>query len=164
MNVSRLVRLVVFLPVGALVVELNERSLSILEAIVEGHIASGEPMGSRTIAKQQKLPLSPATVRNVMSDLEEMGYIVSPHTSAGRVPTDKGYRFYVDTLLQVRNLSAQERHNIESHCQGGNLRTQELLKQAGRILSNMSSYTGIVLAPCRRPANWSRLPTISTTL
>ncbi|MCD6527120.1 MAG: heat-inducible transcription repressor HrcA [Desulfuromonas sp.] len=130
-----------------MVVELNERSLSILEAIVEGHIASGEPMGSRTIAKQQKLPLSPATVRNVMSDLEEMGYIVSPHTSAGRVPTDKGYRFYVDTLLQVRNLSAQERHNIESHCQGGNLRTQELLKQAGRILSNMSSYTGIVLAP-----------------
>ena len=65
--------------------ELNERSLSILEAIVEGHIASGEPMGSRTIAKQQKMPLSPATVRNVMSDLEEMGYIVSPHTSAGRI-------------------------------------------------------------------------------
>lgn len=127
--------------------ELNERSLNILESIVEGYIASGEPMGSRTIAKQQKMPLSPATVRNVMADLEEMGYIISPHTSAGRVPTDKGYRFYVDTLLQVRNLSAKERHNIELQCQGGNLRTQELLKQAGRILSNMSSYTGIVLAP-----------------
>lgn len=127
--------------------ELNERSLSILEAIVEGHIASGEPMGSRTIAKQQKLLLSPATVRNVMADLEEMGYIVSPHTSAGRIPTDKGYRFYVDTLLQVRNLSAKERQQIEAQCSSGNLRTQELLKQAGRILSSMSSYTGIVLAP-----------------
>lgn len=127
--------------------ELNERSLSILEAIVEGHIASGEPMGSRTIARQQKLPLSPATVRNVMADLEEMGYIISPHTSAGRVPTDKGYRFYVDTILQVRNLSEVERHNIESYCQSGNLRTQELLQKAGRILSSMSSYTGIVLAP-----------------
>ena len=127
--------------------ELNERSLSILDAIVAGHIASGEPMGSRTIAKCQKMRLSPATVRNVMADLEEMGYIVSPHTSAGRVPTDKGYRLYVNSLLQVRNLSSDERLQIESHCSSNNLQTQDLLKQAGRILSNMSSYTGIVLAP-----------------
>ncbi len=126
---------------------LNERSLSILDAIVAGHIESGEPMGSRTIANRQKLRMSPATVRNVMADLEEKGYIVSPHTSAGRIPTDKGYRFYVDTLLQVRNLSSEERLQIENHCSGNNLRTQELLKQAGKILSNMSSYTGIVLAP-----------------
>lgn len=127
--------------------ELNERSLSILDAIVEGHIASGEPMGSRTIAKRQKLQLSPATVRNVMADLEEMGYLISPHTSAGRIPTDKGYRFYVDTLLQVRNLSLDERNRIESQCKSGNLRTKEILQQAGRILSNMSNHTGIVLAP-----------------
>nr|WP_321529734.1 heat-inducible transcriptional repressor HrcA [uncultured Desulfuromonas sp.] len=130
-----------------IVMELNERSLSILEAIVEGHIASGEPMGSRTIARQQKMPLSPATVRNVMSDLEEMGYIISPHTSAGRIPTDKGYRFYVDTMLRVRNLSEAEQRNIDAFCQSDNLRTQELLKKAGRILSSMSSYTGLVLAP-----------------
>ena len=127
--------------------ELSERSLSILDAIVAGHIASGEPMGSRTIAKRQKLRLSAATIRNVMADLEEMGYIVSPHTSAGRVPTDKGYRLYVNSLLQVRNLSSDERRQIEAHCITGNIQTQELLKQAGRILSNMSSYTGIVLAP-----------------
>lgn len=126
---------------------LNERSLSILDAIVEGHIASGEPIGSRTIADRQKLRLSPATVRNVMADLEERGYIVSPHTSAGRIPTDKGYRFYVDTLLQVRNLTADERTHIDNQCSVSNIRTQELLKQAGRILSSMSSYTGIVLAP-----------------
>lgn len=126
---------------------LNERSLSILDAIVEGHIASGEPIGSRTIADRQKLRLSPATVRNVMADLEERGYIVSPHTSAGRIPTDKGYRFYVDTLLQVRHLSLSERQQIEAECNLDNVRTQELLKQAGRILSSMSSYTGVVLAP-----------------
>ncbi|OQY18293.1 MAG: heat-inducible transcription repressor HrcA [Desulfobacteraceae bacterium 4572_35.1] len=126
---------------------LNERSLSILDAIVEGHIASGEPIGSRTIADRQKLRLSPATVRNVMADLEERGYLVSPHTSAGRIPTDKGYRFYVDTLLQVRNLTASERQQIEVQCNSGAAQTQELLKQAGRILSSMSNYTGIVLAP-----------------
>ncbi|MBN2645580.1 MAG: heat-inducible transcription repressor HrcA [Desulfuromonadaceae bacterium] len=127
--------------------ELNERSLSILEAIIEGHIASGEPIGSRTIAKQGKLKLSPATVRNVMSDLEEMGYIVSPHTSAGRVPTDKGYRFYVDSMLQVRDLSSEERQWIDTHCNATGLQTEQLLKRAGHILSRMSRYTGIVLAP-----------------
>ncbi|MDY0213810.1 MAG: heat-inducible transcriptional repressor HrcA, partial [Desulfuromonadaceae bacterium] len=72
---------------------LNQRSLGILEAIIEGHITSGEPIGSRTIAKQHQEKMSPATVRNVMADLEEMGFIASPHTSAGRIPTDKGYRF-----------------------------------------------------------------------
>ena len=126
---------------------LNERSLSILDAIVEGYISSGEPMGSRTIAKRQKLSLSPATIRNVMADLEEMGYINSPHTSAGRVPTPKGYRFYVDTLLQVRNLSSRERQQMEQQCNLANMRTQDLLKRAGRLLSDMSNYTGIVLAP-----------------
>ncbi len=127
--------------------ELNERSLSILNAIVEGYIASGEPVGSRTIAKRQKLKLSPATVRNVMADLEEMGYINSPHTSAGRVPTAKGYRFYVDTILQVRSLSPSERQRIEERCRLENRRTEDLLKHAGQILSEMSSYTGLVLAP-----------------
>lgn len=127
--------------------ELNERSLSILEAIIEGYIASGEPMGSRTIARQHPQMLSPATVRNVMADLEEMGYIVSPHTSAGRVPTDKGYRFYVDSMLQVRDLTEAERLCIDAHCAASGLQPQQLLKRAGHVLSKMSHYTGLVLAP-----------------
>jgi heat-inducible transcriptional repressor len=80
---------------------LNERSRQILQAIIEDYTASGEPVGSRTVARCG-IGLSPATVRNVMADLEELGYIYSPHTSAGRVPTEKGYRFYLSSLLQVR--------------------------------------------------------------
>jgi heat-inducible transcriptional repressor len=126
---------------------LNQRSLSILEAIIEGHIASGEPIGSRTIAKQHKEKMSPATVRNVMADLEEMGFIASPHTSAGRVPTDKGYRFYVDTMLQVSDLSPRQRRNIESHCNTVDLHIEALLRRVGNLLSDMSCYTGVVLVP-----------------
>ncbi len=85
--------------------ELNDRGRRILEAIIEDYIASAEPVGSRAVTRRHQMALSPATVRNVMADLEEMGYLVSPHTSAGRVPTEKGYRFYVDSLLQVRQLS-----------------------------------------------------------
>ena len=126
---------------------LDQRSLSILEAIIEGHIASGEPIGSRTIAKQQTEKMSPATVRNVMADLEELGYIASPHTSAGRVPTDKGYRFYVDTMLQVRDLSPGQRRNIDLHCNEVDLHIEALLRRVVNILSDMSCYTGVVLVP-----------------
>ncbi|MDD2557878.1 MAG: hypothetical protein PHH87_06230 [Desulfuromonas sp.] len=126
---------------------LNERSLSILEAIIEGHITSGEPIGSRTISKCHKEKMSPATVRNVMADLEEQGYVTSPHTSAGRIPTDKGYRFYVDTMLQVRNLSPRQRRNIDSHCNDVDLHVEALLRRVGNVLSDMSCYTGVVLIP-----------------
>lgn len=126
---------------------LNERSLSILEAIIEGYISSGEPIGSRTIAKCHKEKMSPATVRNVMADLEEQGYVTSPHTSAGRIPTDKGYRFYVDTMLQVRDLSPRQRRNIESHCNDVDLHVEALLRRVGNVLSDMSCYTGVVLIP-----------------
>lgn len=126
---------------------LNQRSLGILEAIIEGHITSGEPIGSRTIAKQHQEKMSPATVRNVMADLEEMGFIASPHTSAGRIPTDKGYRFYVDTMLQVRDLSPKQQRNIESHCTTVDLHVEALLKRVGNLLSDMSCYTGVVLVP-----------------
>lgn len=126
---------------------LNERSLGILEAIIEGHISSGEPIGSRTIAKCHKEKMSPATVRNVMADLEEQGYVTSPHTSAGRIPTDKGYRFYVDTMLQVRDLSLRQRRNIESHCNDVDLHVEALLRRVGNVLSDMSCYTGVVLIP-----------------
>ena len=127
--------------------ELNERSRRILEAIVEDYIDSAEPVGSRSVTRRHQMGLSPATVRNVMADLEEMGYIVSPHTSAGRVPTDKGYRFYVDSLLQVRPLSSPERENLERYYRPQGQRMDELLREAGKALSTLSHYTGIVTAP-----------------
>ncbi len=126
---------------------LNERSRKILEAIIEDHIASAEPVGSRTITRRQGIDLSPATVRNVMSDLEEMGYLVAPHTSAGRIPTEKGYRFYLDSLLQIRSLTAQQKERIRRYYRRRGLRADDLLREAGRVLSNISHYTGIVMAP-----------------
>ncbi|KIH77756.1 heat-inducible transcription repressor HrcA [Geoalkalibacter ferrihydriticus] len=126
---------------------LNERSRKILEAIIEDHIASAEPVGSRTITRRHGLGVSPATVRNVMSDLEEMGYLVAPHTSSGRIPTEKGYRFYIDSLLQVRALSAQQKERIRRYCRRRGLHADELLREIGRVLSNLSHYTGIVMAP-----------------
>ena len=88
--------------------DLNERKMRILQAIVDDYIASGMPVGSRTISKRWGATLSPATIRNEMSDLEEMGFLEQPHTSAGRIPSDKAYRYYVDQMLQVPPLSAEE--------------------------------------------------------
>ncbi|APG24765.1 MAG: heat-inducible transcriptional repressor HrcA [Syntrophotalea acetylenica] len=136
--------------------ELNERCRLILEAIIEDYILSGEPIGSRALTRRHAIPLSPATVRNVMADLEEMGYLTSPHTSAGRIPTEKGYRFYLDSLLRIKQLSPSKRQSIREHYRNRRLRMEELLREAGRILSTSSSYTGVVMVPqlattiCRR--------------
>lgn len=127
--------------------ELNERSRRILEAIIEDYIDSAEPVGSRAVTRRHQMGLSPATVRNVMSDLEEMGYLAAPHTSAGRIPTEKGYRFYVDALLRVRQLTPAERQRIERQYLLKGRRTEELLQEAGKVLSSISHYTGLVLAP-----------------
>ena len=88
--------------------ELSERQLTILDAIIRNYLATGEPVGSRTISKYTDLNLSSATIRNEMSDLEEMGYIVQPHTSAGRIPSDKGYRLYVDHLIETNDKKEKE--------------------------------------------------------
>lgn len=136
--------------------ELSERCRQILEAIIEDYILSGEPVGSRALTRRHNIALSPATVRNVMADLEEMGYLESPHTSAGRVPTEKGYRFYLDSLLRIKQLSPSKRQSIREHYSHRGLRMEELLREAGRILSDTSSYTGVVMVPhltstiCRR--------------
>ncbi|PNU18723.1 heat-inducible transcription repressor HrcA [Geothermobacter hydrogeniphilus] len=127
--------------------ELGERNRSILEAIIEEHIATAEPVGSRTVAKRHKLGLSPATIRNVMADLEEFGFLQSPHTSAGRVPTEKGYRFYVDSLLQVRKLNSAERKQLESRYQLRGRKVEEVLRDVSKTLSSISHYTGLVMAP-----------------
>lgn len=128
-------------------IDLNERGRAILEAIVDDYIVSGEPVGSRAVTKRHSMNISPATVRNVMSDLEEMGFLASPHTSAGRIPTEQGYRYYVDSLLQVRDLSDGEKQRIESHCQSGKLTVENLLQETGKALSSLSNYAGIVMAP-----------------
>jgi len=127
--------------------DLNERGRKILEAIIEDYIESAEPVGSRTVTRRHELGLSPATVRNVMADLEEMGFLISPHTSAGRVPTEQGYRFYVDSILRVGSLSRQQQERIDRYYQRRGLRVEERLREAGRMLSALSHYTGLVMAP-----------------
>lgn len=126
---------------------LTERGKQILEAIIEDYIATAEPVGSRTVTRRHGVSLSPATVRNVMADLEEMGFLASPHTSAGRVPTDKAYRFYVDSLLEVRNIAREEQDEIRRRCSVAGRDLGEVLKETSRMLSSLSHYTGIVVAP-----------------
>ena len=121
---------------------LDDRAKLLLKALVERYIADGQPVGSRTLSKASGLELSPATIRNVMSDLEELGLIASPHTSAGRIPTNRGYRLFVDTMLTV---------------QKGELLTQRLapdqpqkvIANAANMLSSLSHYVGVVMAPKR---------------
>ncbi len=126
---------------------LSQRSRQILEAIVEDYIATAEPVGSNAVARRHALPLSSATIRNVMASLEELGLLASPHTSAGRIPTDKGFRLYVDSLVGLRTITHTEKKQILKRCRetGGNL--TDLLREASRTLSSLSSYTGIVVAP-----------------
>ncbi len=126
---------------------LNERSQNILEAIVEDYIQTAEPIGSRAITKRHAFDLSPATVRNVMADLEDMGFLASPHTSAGRIPTDKGYQYYVESLLQVRDLSEEFRSNIEDGSRFAGKNMEDIMQEVGNLLSGISSYTGLVMAP-----------------
>ncbi len=121
---------------------LDERGKLLLKALVERYIADGQPVGSRTLSRASGLELSPATVRNVMSDLEELGLIVSPHTSAGRVPTAKGYRLFVDTMLTVQ-------HERLPELQIRPEQPQKVIAQAAQMLSNLSQFVGVVMAPRR---------------
>lgn len=125
---------------------LSERDRQILHAVVADYIASADPVGSRTIARKYGLNLSPASVRNVMADLEEAGYLSQPHTSAGRIPTDKGFRFYVDSL-DLRPLSRQEQERIRSQFHLSHSEPTERMRETSRILSLVSSLAGLVVAP-----------------
>lgn len=127
--------------------ELNERSQNILEAIVEDYIASAEPIGSRAITRRHNFNLSPASVRNVMSDLEEMGFLCSPHTSAGRIPTEKGFHYYIDSLLQVRDLSTAEESQLRKNYRFKGMKMEDIMQEVGRVMSGLSNYTGLVMAP-----------------
>ena len=127
--------------------QLSDRSKRILEAVIEDYIATAEPVGSRTITRSHALALSPATVRNVMSDLEEMGLLTSPHTSSGRIPTDKAYRLYVNSILEVKNLARDNREEIRRRCRMAGKDLGDVLKETSRLLSSTSSYMGVVMAP-----------------
>jgi len=128
-------------------VPLSERGRQILEAIIEEHIASAQPIGSKSLTRFQGIKLSPASVRNVMAELEELGYLQSPHTSAGRVPTEKAYRYYVDSLLRICSLDRGSQDRIEQHYHKRGLQMAELLREASRALSAVAHYTGLVMVP-----------------
>lgn len=125
--------------------ELDERARDVLRAVVQEFIASGDPVGSQQLTRRGEFEVSPATMRNVLSELEALGYLEKPHTSAGRVPTDQGYRFFVDSLLQLRAPSAQEQAAIE-HGLGGGV-VEERLQEAGKVLHHLSRHAGVVLIP-----------------
>ncbi|HEX5000683.1 MAG TPA: heat-inducible transcriptional repressor HrcA [Terriglobia bacterium] len=126
--------------------ELVGRTGEILRLLVRMHIASCDPVGSRTLSKSIAGKLSPATIRNIMADLEEGGYLVQPHTSAGRVPSDKGYRFYVDTLNDATRLSRADERMVDQLF-GGSDTPEEIMASASRLLSTVSGNVGIVTAP-----------------
>ncbi|MEY3779095.1 MAG: Heat-inducible transcription repressor HrcA [Pseudomonadota bacterium] len=121
---------------------LDDRAKLLLKALVERYIADGQPVGSRTLSKASGLELSPATIRNVMSDLEELGLIASPHTSAGRVPTNRGYRLFVDTMLTVQKGEFPTQRLAPDQ-------PQKVIANAANLLSSLSHYVGVVMAPKR---------------
>lgn len=127
--------------------ELGKRAKAVLQAVVEEFIATGEAVGSKTIAKRYGLDLSAATVRNVMSELEEVGLLAQPHTSSGRVPTGGGLRYFVDSLLHVRGLEAKERQEIATHLQMPVLEFDDLMKETSKVLSELSQHTAVVYTP-----------------
>jgi len=133
---------------------LDERAQLLLKALIERYIAEGEPVGSRALARVSGLELSAATIRNVMADLEEMGFIASPHTSAGRVPTPRGYRLFVDTLLTVQPVERQQAQIIEGRLQVAE--PQRALQVAAQMLSQLSHFAGVVLTP-RRSATFRQV-------
>ncbi|MCD2514817.1 heat-inducible transcriptional repressor HrcA [Massilia sp. G4R7] len=127
--------------------QLEPRAQTLLKALVERYIADGQPVGSRALSKISGLDLSPATIRNIMADLEEMGYVASPHTSAGRIPTPRGYRLFVDTLLTVQHLD--EHAAAAQNMRLGTQQPQKIIANAAQMLSSLSQFAGVVQSPRR---------------
>lgn len=128
--------------------QLEPRAQTLLKALIERYIADGQPVGSRALSKISGLDLSPATIRNIMADLEEMGYVASPHTSAGRVPTPRGYRLFVDTLLTVQHFDGQhgvDREQMHLAAQ----QPQKIIASAAQMLSSLTQFAGVVQSPRR---------------
>jgi heat-inducible transcriptional repressor len=126
---------------------LDDRKMRILRAIIDDYINTAEPIGSRTIARKHELGLSSATIRNEMADLEEMGFLAQPHTSAGRIPSDKGYRLYVDQLMKVKDLTFIEIENINKSMEIKINELSQLIKQASIAMSKITKYTSMAITP-----------------
>ncbi len=127
--------------------ELSERERRVLEAVVRSYVETAEPAGSRTISKRFGLGVSPATIRNTMADLEEKGFLFHPHTSAGRVPTEKAYRVYVDSLMRVEPLASSERARLAEHITGGGSAIENILRRAAQSLGVLTQELGVALGP-----------------
>ncbi|AOY77570.1 heat-inducible transcriptional repressor HrcA [Clostridium formicaceticum] len=127
--------------------DLNNRKIKILQAIIHDYIETAEPVGSRTLSKKYSLGVSPATIRNEMSDLEELGYLTQPHTSAGRIPSDKGYRLYVDNLMEIKMIADLQRKNIQNNLLRKFGEVEQLLQYSSKIISQLTNYTSAVLTP-----------------
>ena len=140
---------------------LNDRKIKILQAIINDYIVTAEPIGSRTIAKKYDFGLSSATIRNEMSDLEEMGFIIQPHTSAGRIPSDLGYRLYVDGLIEKPRLEESERNFLKSMATENINQIELLMEETARILSTMTNYTTIISEPVAKTKKVKKIQLMS---
>ena len=127
--------------------QLDERKFLILQAIIDDYIMTAMPVGSRTISRKSGVGYSPATIRNEMSDLEELGYLAQPHTSAGRVPSNKAYRLYVDHLMKNVKLTPDERERIHDHLVDKSKRVETVIRSAANVLSDATKYTSVIVAP-----------------
>ena len=127
--------------------QLDDRKYLILQAIIDDYITTAMPVGSRTISRKSGVGYSPATIRNEMSDLEELGYLAQPHTSAGRVPSNKAYRLYVDHLIKTAKLTTDERERMHEHLTDQSRRVESVIRAAADVLSDATKYTSVIVAP-----------------
>src|SRR3954463_11844678 len=127
--------------------QLSERELRVLEAVVQTYIETAEPTGSQTIARKFGLGVSPATIRSTMSELEDKGYLFHPHTSAGRIPTDRAYRVYVDAIMRLSPPSDQEQHTLRAELVGTRSAVEEILRRAAQVLGVLTQELGVAVAP-----------------
>ena len=140
---------------------MDKRAQILLKTLVEHYISDGQPIGSRTLLQHSGLDVSPATIRNVMSDLEQLGFIASPHTSAGRIPTHKGYRLFVDTLLTIQPLKTQQIQQLKSGLSSPN--QNELINSAADMLSQLTEFAGLVMIPKRKTLSFKHLEFLPLT-
>lgn len=142
---------------------MDDRKFMILQAIIDDYIMTAVPVGSRTISRKSGVGFSPATIRNEMSDLEELGYLDQPHTSAGRIPSAKAYRLYVDHLMKMVDLSKEDTERIKDHLNKRTAQMEEVLRQAAQTLSDVTHYTAVVSAPTMQGVTIKRIQLVPVT-
>lgn len=145
------------------IMDLNERKLGILKAVVDDYIMTGLPIGSRTISKKHGIDLSSATIRNEMADLEELGFLEQPHTSAGRVPSQMAYRFYVDRLMKVVKLNEAEANRIKSYFQEKMAEVEQVIEKAAKVLSDTTHHIAMILRPQLKKSVLRRIQLVKLT-